>query len=204
MQSKYFSPIRHWLLLKLTIANQPLNQPISRSISCIWSPGDVCWGGVNSTEFEQIRTITTKYSSQILSNSSKYKHIPTNTSKYQQIPTNTLFNYNQIPQNTHKFHQWSGGIWEIGGRDVRGYRARRAVTAHISGENTKKLKECNHILFVSVFVVLFSFLMDEMRAVTAHCARWSRTSQPPIPQSPLHWWILWYYLVVFDCICCYL
>ena len=54
---------------------------------------------------------------------------------------------------------------------MRGYRARRAVTAHISGENTKKLKECNHILFVSVFVVLFSFLMDEMRAVTAHCAR---------------------------------
>jgi len=54
---------------------------------------------------------------------------------------------------------------------VRGYRARRAVTAHISGDNTKKLKKCNNILFVSVFVVLFSFLMDEMRAVTAHCAR---------------------------------
>ena len=60
----------------------------------------------------------------------------------QQIPTNTnkYINYNQIPQNTYKFHRWGGGIWEIGGRDVRGYRARRAVTAHISGENIKKTK----------------------------------------------------------------
>ena len=38
MQSKSFSPIRHWLLLKSTRANHALNQPISRSISSLDQP----------------------------------------------------------------------------------------------------------------------------------------------------------------------